>query len=125
MPARADRDLTAHQRGYDSRWQEARQTFLRQRPLCECDECKRLGRIRAATIVDHKVPPRMADAIRSGSKEAIAKARQIFWDKSNWQPLSKSCHDSWKQRLEKSGTVAGCTADGMPLDPNHHWNLQP
>nr|MBG2751671.1 HNH endonuclease [Proteus mirabilis]MBG2863660.1 HNH endonuclease [Proteus mirabilis]MBI6301849.1 HNH endonuclease [Proteus mirabilis]MBI6527505.1 HNH endonuclease [Proteus mirabilis] len=27
-----------------------------------------------------------------------------------------------KQRIEKSGKVIGCNADGIPLDPNSHWH---
>lgn len=44
-----------------------------------------------------------------------------FWDSANWQSLCKTCHDSIKQRLEKSGIVEGCDVNGIPLDPNHPW----
>ncbi|TPW65507.1 HNH endonuclease, partial [Providencia stuartii] len=30
--------------------------------------------------------------------------------------------NSTKQRMEKSGIVVGCSEDGIPLDPNSHWN---
>lgn len=76
----------------------------------------------ASEVVDHIRAPRLAEALESGDAQRIADARSLFWDSSNWQALSKRCHDSWKQRLEKSGTVAGCDASGIPLDPNHHWN---
>ena len=46
----------------------------------------------------------------------------LFFDQSNWQSLCKQCHDSYKQALEKSGTFAGCSADGMPLFGGHHWS---
>lgn len=67
---------TAHERGYDSRWREARREHLRVHPLCE--ECQRAGRIRAATAVDHIIPHR-------GDK-------RLFWDRSNWQSLCDTCH---------------------------------
>lgn len=63
---------TAAQRGYDGRWQKARQWFLRRHPVCA-----RCGQ--PATVVDHIKPHR-------GDKE-------LFWDTSNWQPLCKRCHD--------------------------------
>ncbi|HFG0619160.1 TPA: HNH endonuclease, partial [Yersinia enterocolitica] len=31
-------------------------------------------------------------------------------------------HDSTKQRMEKSGVVIGCDMNGIPIDPNSHWN---
>ncbi len=48
-------------------------------PLCECDECKRLNRLLAATVVDHKIP-------HKGDQT-------LFWDSDNWQAMSKPCHD--------------------------------
>lgn len=67
----------ASARGYDSRWKQARKAYLRQHPLCA--ECRRAGKLTPATVVDHIIPHR---------GEA-----QLFWDKSNWQPLCKDCHD--------------------------------
>lgn len=64
----------------------------------------------------------MSEALASNNADALAEASSLFWDKTNWQALCKRCHDSYKQRLEKSGTVAGCDTSGMPLDPNHHWH---
>lgn len=111
---------TAAQRGYDGRWQKARVAFLLENPLC-CG-CRGRGLVVGATVVDHIKPHRMADALRSGDPQALAEARRLFWDKTNWQGLCANCHNSDKQRLERSGTVAGCDARGVPLDPNHHWN---
>ena len=91
---------------YGYKWQQARAAFLKLHPLCVRHE--EMGEVVAATIVDHKVAHR-------GDLE-------LFWDQSNWQALCKHCHDSWKQRLEKSGKVAGCSPKGVPIDPNHHWN---
>lgn len=91
---------------YNYKWQQARAAFLAENPLCI--RCSELGRVTAATIVDHITPHR-------GSMI-------LFWRRSNWQPMCKHCHDSYKQRLEKSGNVAGCSPNGVPIDPNHHWN---
>lgn len=93
-------------RGYGSRWQKARATYLRNNPLCVV-HLKR-GQVVEATIVDHITPHKNDQG--------------LFWDQSNWQSLCKHCHDSYKQQLEKSGTIAGCDVGGIPLDPNHHWN---
>jgi len=73
---------TAHQRGYDYRWQQARIEYLQQNPFCV--HC--LPLYVAATVVDHVVPHR-------GDKV-------LFWDRNNWQSLCKTCHDSWKQAQE-------------------------
>ena len=64
---------TSASRGYGSRWQMARKTYLIRNPVC--NECGRL-----ATVVDH-ITPHKGD-------------QKLFWDKMNWQPLCKRCHDS-------------------------------
>lgn len=91
------------------RWRMASRAFLALHPLCQCPYCDE-GRIRvrAATVVDHR---------RAHRGDQV-----LFWDRSNWTALAKECHDSYKQRLEKSGVVEGCDTNGIPLDPNHHWN---
>jgi 5-methylcytosine-specific restriction protein A len=61
---------------YGRRWQAARLSFLRLQPLCE--GCK--PRIKQAEVVDH-----IAD--HKGDL-------RLFWNRKNWQPLCKSCHDS-------------------------------
>lgn len=107
-------------RGYGSRWQKARVTYLRSNPLCII--CDKSGRVEEASVVDHIKPHKLSEAIASGDEKQIAEARKLFWDQENWQPLCKHCHDSYKQQLEKSGTIAGCDTNGKPLDPNHPWN---
>lgn len=87
-------------------WYRLRWHQLEKEPLCRM--CKALGRIVGAEIVDHIVPHR-------GNQE-------IFEDPENLQSLCKACHDRHKQRQEKSGVLVGHSADGMPVDPNHHWN---
>jgi 5-methylcytosine-specific restriction protein A len=63
---------TAAQRGYGARWRKVRAYYLAKNPIC-----LRCGDI--ATVVDH-ITPHKGDMI-------------LFWDKTNWQPLCKSCHD--------------------------------
>lgn len=70
---------TASERGYGYRWQKARKTFLSRNPLCVCDECKERIVPLPANVVDHIIPHR-------GDQK-------LFWDKKNWQPMNKRCHD--------------------------------
>ena len=72
-------------RGYNSRWQKARITFLLNHPLCR--KCQAEGRTVEATVVDHIIPHR-------GDQK-------LFWDTSNWQGLCKTHHDSDKQAEER------------------------
>lgn len=78
---------TSTQRGYGSKWQKARATYLREHPLCAM--CQREGMVVEASVVDH-VTPHKGD-------------EKLFWSRSNWQSLCKKHHDSDKQMLEKSG----------------------
>jgi 5-methylcytosine-specific restriction protein A len=64
-------------RGYSSRWQRARKSYLANHPLCV--ECKANGKLVTATVVDHIQP-------HKGNQK-------LLWDTSNWQPLCKPCHD--------------------------------
>lgn len=105
---------------YGGRWAKVRLAFLNEHPLCVM--CQEQGRITAATVVDHIIPHRLKEALESGNKESIAKAQALFWDAKNFQSLCELHHNSTKQRIEKSGKVIGCNADGIPLDPNSHWN---
>jgi len=90
---------------YGSAWRKARAAYLAQHPLCV--ECLKLGKWTPATVVDHIKPHR--------------KDPDLFWNSDNWQSLCKHCHDSHKQRAEKSGAIIGCDAEGVPIDPDHHW----
>jgi len=83
---------TAAERGYDSRWTKARAHYLRAHPLCV--EALKEGRVVAAEVVDHIIPPRIKEAMDSGDPILIAKAKALFWDsENNWQSLSKAAHD--------------------------------
>lgn len=96
------------QRGYGGRWQKARITYLKSHQLCVM--CSRLGKVTAASVVDHIAPHKGDQA--------------LFWNNDNWQSLCKPCHDRHKQRLEKSGTEVGCDTNGIPLDAGHHWHRE-
>lgn len=91
---------------YDYHWRLSSRRFLRENPLCT--ECSKRHLTVAAAVVDHIVP-------HDGNRE-------LFWNKKNWQSLCRTCHDTFKQQLERSGVHIGCDANGIPLDPNHHWN---
>jgi len=67
-------------RGYTGSWDRAKAEFLRHHPFC-----RRCGE--RAAVVDHTIPHR-------GNQE-------LFWDRSNWQPLCTTCHSSAKQRDER------------------------
>jgi 5-methylcytosine-specific restriction enzyme A len=89
-------------RGYGYRWQKVSKSFLKSHPLCECVDCK-AGELRviAAAVVDHVVPHR-------GDM-------QLFWDRLNWQAMSKECHDhktATQDRISK--TVDVCRVFSTP-----------
>ncbi len=88
-------------RGYGYAWQKARAAFLRKHPLCL--PCQKRGRVAEAHVVDH-IAPHRGDM-------------KLFWDSKNWQSLCANCHNSYKQRLEKSGRASlGCTPEGYPIE---------
>ncbi len=72
---------TARERGYDSKWDQARKAFLGSHPTCVmCGD--------DAKVVDH-IKPHRGDM-------------KLFWSRSNWQPLCTRCHVGRKQSIEKS-----------------------
>ncbi len=101
-----DSKATVAERGYGGKWQRLRLDFLKKNPLCVY--CQREGRVTEAKVVDHIIPHR-------GDQK-------LFWNQNNWQALCKSCHSGTKQREENGSAVKGCDENGIPLDPNHHWN---
>lgn len=91
---------SARERGYNTRWEKARKTYLASHPLCVM--CKREGRIAPATVVDHIIPHKGDTA--------------LFWDtENNWQPLCKPHHDRDKQRQERVRFQA-VGEDGWPSE---------
>jgi 5-methylcytosine-specific restriction protein A len=63
-------------RGYSSDWTKLRNIFINENPLCA--HCLARGEIKAATLVDHIVPVR------------VAPERRL--DKTNLQSLDDACH---------------------------------
>lgn len=88
---------SARERGYDSRWQKARATYLERNPVCISCGAR-------ATLVDHKVPHRGDQA--------------LFWNRANWQPLCTSCHSGAKQRIEKSSPAVEARRHPFLRRPN-------
>lgn len=88
------------------RWYRLRWHQLQAEPICRL--CHALGAVEAADTVDH---------IKAHKGD-----ESLFFDGSNLQSLCKHCHDSAKQRQERTGILPGHDVSGMPVDPNHHWN---
>ncbi len=89
----------------DRRWRTASKLYLIEHPLCVM--CADNGRDKAATLTDHIIPHN--------------DDYDLFWDRSNWQGLCAPCHGI-KRRQDHGKSIAGATADGIPLDPGHPWN---
>jgi 5-methylcytosine-specific restriction endonuclease McrA len=90
----------AYKRWYKTaRWQRLRRAFLAAHPLCVM--CEAAGRTEPATVCDH-IERHAGDEVK-------------FWA-GPWQALCKHCHDSAKQRMEKSGRpVVTFGVDGWPV----------
>jgi 5-methylcytosine-specific restriction endonuclease McrA len=90
---------TTAERGYGGKWQRARGFFLQRNPLCRF--CDAAGRTELASVVDH-IKPHQGDM-------------KLFWDRDNWQPLCKPCHDSTKKMIEGGKLpTARIGLDGWP-----------
>lgn len=87
------------------RWRSCRLVHLRKHPLCV--RCLLSGQVTEATVVDH-IKPHHGDPV-------------LFWDKTNWQSLCASCHSGGKKTEEQRGFAPGANAEGLPIDPKHHW----
>lgn len=85
-------------------WRRLRACVLADEPLCR--HCHALGSITPATDVDH-----INDDASDNRRE-------------NLQALCHECH-SRKTNADMGRRVNfGCDVNGMPLDPNHPWNLE-
>jgi len=87
-------------------WAKLRARQLQAFPLCKF--CIEQGFIVAASVVDHIEPHKNNS--------------DLFFDSSNLQSLCKHCHDSHKQRLEKTGRIIGASVTGEPINPSSHWH---
>jgi 5-methylcytosine-specific restriction endonuclease McrA len=92
-----------HGQLYGAAWQRLRRMHLALHPYCVMCLKRTI-----ATIVDH-IRPHRGDI-------------ELLMDPDNLQSLCKYCHDSKKQRMEKSGIIKGVDVNGKPLDPDHPWN---
>lgn len=87
------------------RWGVLRAQQLAAYPFCQCPFCE--GKQVRAEVVDHVIPHRGDSS--------------LFFSAGNLQSLAKQCHDSAKQRMEKTGDMVwpGCDASGLPVDKSH------
>lgn len=92
---------SAASRGYDRRWQKARDLYLAEPEHALCLHCKATGRDTTATVVDHIVPHR--------------NDRELFWNQMNWQPLCKACHDRKTAREDGRWTTREGRSDSLPM----------
>ena len=77
-------------RGYNSQWERESKRYLQAHSLCVRCMAKDPPRYVKATVVDHIVPHR-------GDQK-------LFWDRSNWQPLCKRCHDQKTRNEDETPT---------------------
>lgn len=78
-PLHPEATRSAGKRGYGTRWQNASRAYLVSHPLCVKCLAKSPPQYTKATVVDH-IKPHRGD-------------QTLFWDRDNWQPLCKACHD--------------------------------
>ncbi len=89
-----------HARGYGAAWTRLRLLILeRDGYICRCAECRKTGRLRVATEVDHRIP----------------KAKGGTDDPANLQAIAKPCHER-KSLLEKGVSIRPTIGvDGWPI----------
>ena len=90
-PLHPEEIRSASARGYGKAWQRESKRFLQVHPLCV--QCAKEGRYVKATVVDHIKPHRGDET--------------LFWDRSNWQPLCKRCHDRKTRREDETSPTPG------------------
>lgn len=90
---------SAQNKLYGRRWRVKRAAHLEKNPLCVL--CKAVGKITAATVVDHIIPHNL---------DPVA-----FWN-GEVQSLCFDCHDRIKQRAEHGRAFVGCDVDGKPIE---------
>lgn len=89
-----------HARGYGTAWDKLRLIVLRRDcGLCQCAECKRIGRLRVATEVDHIVP----------------RARGGTDDLENLCAINRDCHRDKSLRDKGIEPKRRIGPDGYPV----------
>jgi len=102
-------------RFYSSKkWRRVRESKLSINPLCQ--DCETLEIIEPANHVDHVI------AINDGGE---------LFDLDNLRSLCLRCHSRktvyrdgglGQKKREYVINAKGCNKNGLPIDPNHHWN---
>ena len=77
---------SARQRGYTTKWDEARKSFLAKHPRCECPDHKDRADAPKADVVDHITPHKGDPA--------------LFWQRSNWMAMNRGCHSAKTARQD-------------------------
>jgi 5-methylcytosine-specific restriction endonuclease McrA len=90
QPAAPQR-VSARQRGYTTKWDEARKGFLAKHTRCECPQHRGMPTAPRSDTLDHIIP-------HKGDKT-------LFWDRSNWQAMSASCHSTKTGRYDRPDSV--------------------
>lgn len=90
-----------HARGYGRAWDELRARVLwRDKWLCQCGECRKVGRVRLATEVDHIVPK------AKGGTDAL----------DNLQAINRECHQRKTTTDLGQRVRVQVGADGWPVE---------
>lgn len=88
-----------------ARWKRISKQQKIREPYCRL--CKERGVLTEAEVCDH-VEPHRGDSRK-------------FWS-GPFQSLCRTCHDSVKQKYERTGTMPGCDRHGVPIDKEHPWH---
>ena len=88
------------------RWLSLRDYQLALFPLCKY--CLNHGDVVAANTVNH-IKPHRGDL-------------ELAFDHDNLESVCETCHNVHSDAQDKGKTMAGCTDDGLPIDPNHAWS---
>lgn len=96
---------TSTKRGYGSKWQKAREAWLKKHPMAVDWFGDHEGREFEAEVVDHVIP-------HKGDMK-------LFWDSGNWQGLTERDHDR-KTALE-SGAAGHWVNAGTAEAPAMRW----
>ena len=88
-----------------TKWRKIRSDYLLRNPLCVM--CRQDGLYTPASVCDHIDPH---------------KGNETKFYSGPFQALCKTHHDSTKAREEYRGVKIGGDVDGIPIDPQHHWN---